>query len=206
MIDYFALLNEPRRPWIDVEELKEKFLALSSDFHPDRVHGASEDEKQSANQRYVELNAAHACLRDPKERLRHLLELEQGVKPRDLQSTPVEMTELFMEVGKLCHEVDSFLREKARVTSPLLRVQIFERGLEWNDNLKSLQERIAAQRESLVRELISLNQVWISPPKIDGCREREALPLDRLETLYRIFSYINRWSAQVHERRVQLSF
>jgi hypothetical protein len=115
------------------------------------------------------------------------------------------MTELFMEVGHLCHEVDGFLREKAGVTSPLLRVQVFERGLEWSDKLKSLQERIAAQRQSLVRELISLNEAWTSPPKIDGCGGREALPLERLESIYRVFSYTNRWSAQIQERRFQLS-
>jgi DnaJ-domain-containing protein 1 len=205
MTDYFALLNEPRRPWIDVEELKEKFLALSSEFHPDRFHSASAEEKEFANRRYTDLNAAHACLREPKERLRHLLELEQGAKPDDLQNIPVEMTELFMEVGQLCREVDLFLSEKAGITSPLLKVEVFERGLEWNDKLKSLQERIGAQREWLVQELISLNEAWTLPPKTDGSGRSSALPLERLESIYRVFSYTNRWSAQIQERRFQLS-
>ena len=205
MTDYFALLNEPRRPWIDVEELKEKFLALSSEFHPDRFHNASAEEKESANRRYADLNAAHACLREPKERLRHLLDLEQGAKPDDLQHIPVEMTELFMEVGLVCREVDLFLGEKAGITSPLLKVELFERGLEWNEKLKALQERIGNQREWLVQELVSLNEAWTSPRKIDGSGERRALPLERLESIYRIFSYTNRWSAQVQERRFQLS-
>jgi len=36
MTDYFALLDEPRRPWLDVSSLKQKFLARSSEVHPDR--------------------------------------------------------------------------------------------------------------------------------------------------------------------------
>ena len=37
MADYFALLDEPRRPWLDPEELKAKFHALTATVHPDRV-------------------------------------------------------------------------------------------------------------------------------------------------------------------------
>jgi hypothetical protein len=40
MQDAFALLNEPRRPWLEAEALKQKFLALSSAVHPDRVSAA----------------------------------------------------------------------------------------------------------------------------------------------------------------------
>ena len=57
MPDYFALLNKPRRPWLDADLLKQKFLALASDLHPDRVHNASEAEKSEATKRYAELNA-----------------------------------------------------------------------------------------------------------------------------------------------------
>src|SRR5215472_9636832 len=77
MVDYFALLDEPRRPWLDAEPLKEKFLALSATVHPDRVHNLSETERAAAQERYTELNAAYQCLREPKERLHHLLELER---------------------------------------------------------------------------------------------------------------------------------
>ena len=84
MADYFALLDEPRRPWLDPEILKDKFHALAATVHPDRVHRASEPEKQEANQRYAELNAAYRCLREPTKRLRHLLELERGKKIEDV--------------------------------------------------------------------------------------------------------------------------
>ena len=57
MTDNFALLNEPRLPWLDPDLLKEKFFPLSAPFHPDRIHNASDAEKLSANQRYAELSS-----------------------------------------------------------------------------------------------------------------------------------------------------
>src|ERR1700756_1925347 len=119
MADYFMLLNEPRRPWIDPEELKQKFLALSSQVHPDRVHGAPEAERLAASRRYAEINSAYNCLREPKDRLRHLLELELGAKPVDIQRVPEEVMNTFFEVGQLCKEADRFLAERGKVSSPL---------------------------------------------------------------------------------------
>ena len=118
MIDCFALLNEPRRPQIDLETLKAKFRALSTEAHPDRFHNESDSEKEAVNQRYLELNAAYNCLRQPQERLQHLLELELGTKPDHLQQIPNGAMDLFVEVGQLCRELDGFLREKTRITSP----------------------------------------------------------------------------------------
>lgn len=82
MTDAFALLSESRRPWLDADALKSRFLPLSAEVHPDRVHSASEAEKAAANTRYAELNAAYNTLREPRDRLLHLLELEAGGKPR----------------------------------------------------------------------------------------------------------------------------
>ena len=87
MADYFALLNEPRRPLLDADLLKQKFLALASDAHPDRAHNASESEKAEVTQRYAQLNAAYNCLAEPKLRLLHLLELER-FQPRSRICSP----------------------------------------------------------------------------------------------------------------------
>ena len=85
MTDAFALLGESRLPWIDPDGLKERFLRLSGPFHPDRVHSASESERQEANRRFAELSSAHHTLREHRDRLLHLLELESGAPPRDIQ-------------------------------------------------------------------------------------------------------------------------
>ena len=41
-MDYFALLDEPRQPWLDPAALKEKFLARGAEAHPDKFPDATE--------------------------------------------------------------------------------------------------------------------------------------------------------------------
>src|SRR5437868_15422691 len=108
MTDYFSLLQEPRLPWIDPGRLKQKFLALSAEVHPDRVHNSPAAERTQADERYSQLNTAYNYLREPKDRLRHLLELELGTKPPDIQRVPVALMNELFAVGKLCKETDAF--------------------------------------------------------------------------------------------------
>ena len=200
MTDYFAFFDEPRRPWLDAEILKQKFLTLSAAIHPDRVHNLGEAERASAQARYTELNAAYNCLREPKERLHHLLELELGALPKDIQRIPSDLMDLSLEVGKGCREADAFLAEKAKVTSPLLLVTFFERGQVFADELQALRQRVNSLNEHLTAELQQIDAAWQS-----GAASRTVL-LQRLEELYRLFSYFARWMAQTQERIVRLSF
>src|SRR5688572_31276475 len=160
MTDAFALLNEPRQPWLDAEALKQKFIQFSSEVHPDRTHNAPEAEKQQTNQRYAELNAAYNTLREPRDRLLHLLELEAGAKPSDIQRIPPGTMDLFVEVGQLCRDVDTFIGEKSKVTSPMLKVELFEKGMDWTDKLNALQKQIEAKRTELEAELKAMNLIW----------------------------------------------
>ena len=206
MTDYFALLNEPRHPWLDADALKQKFLQLSGEVHPDRVHNATAEEKASANKRYADFNAGYNVLREPKERLLHLLEVELGDRPKDIQRIPPGTMDLFVEVGQTCRDVDSFIAEKSKVTSPLLKVQMFETGMEWTDKLNQLQQKINGKRDELTAELKQMNTTWQSAPVIGSPERVKALPLERLEQIYRVFSYVARWTEQIQERVVQLSF
>ena len=203
--DCFSLLDEPRRPWLDVTALKAKFLARSAEVHPDRVHSASEAERAAAQEHYTALNAAFNTLREPKDRLQHLLELESGAKPGNIQSTPAELTDLFFEVGRLCRDVDFFLLEKGRANSPLLKVKMFQRAMDWTNQINSLQQRLTAKRGELEAALQAMNETWAVAPAEPDAR-RVALPLARLEQLYRTFSFLSRWTAQLQERVVQLAF
>ena len=155
MKDNYLLLKEPRRLWLEADLLKTKFFALSSEVHPDRIHNAPESEKLAATQRYSELNAAYQCLREPRSRIRHLLELELGAKPSDLTDIPDELMNLFLAVGKEFRDVDTFLAEKAKATSPMVQVQLFESGMERVDQLNNLTRNIFSLRETLLEELKS---------------------------------------------------
>ncbi|HEY5042892.1 MAG TPA: hypothetical protein VIK53_12915 [Verrucomicrobiae bacterium] len=201
MSDYFALLDEPRRPWLDADLLKQKFLALSASAHPDKSHSAGSLEKTAATKSFAELNAAYRCLAEPKSRLLHLLELELGAKPKDIQQIPAALADLFAEVATTCRNADGFLAEKNRATSPLVQVQFFERGQDWVEKLNALQKKLNEPREQLASELKPLDAQWTSA---DAVSRREILP--KLEELYRLFGYFNRWNRQIQERVVQLSF
>jgi hypothetical protein len=201
MTDNFALLNEPRRPWLDADLLKQKFFVLASGAHPDRIHDASESEKAEVTKRYAQLNSAFNCLAEPKLRLLHLLELELGAKPKDIQTIPAALADLFAEVANSCRNADVFLAEKRQATSPLVQVQFFERGQDWITKLNILQRKLNDLREQLTGELKSLDAQW---GVAGGSARREILP--KLEELYRLFSYFNRWNNQIQERVVQLSF
>lgn len=200
MIDYFALLGEPRRPWLDSELLKQKFLALSSSVHPDRVHNLGEAERAAAQERYTDLNAAYNCLREPRERLHHLLDLERGALSKDVQRIPGELMDISLEVGQACREADAFLAEKAKVTSPLLQVTFFERSEGFRDKLQGLRQKIEGLNNRLNEELKQVDDSW------QASLEKRGSLLPRLEELHRLFSYFARWTAQIQERIVRLSF
>jgi DnaJ-domain-containing protein 1 len=205
VIDYFALLDEPRRPWLEPEELKARFLDRSAGFHPDRIHESSEAQKTAANQRFRELNSAYQCLRDDRERLAHLLELERGARPESVQAVPSGRMEMFFEIAQICRQTEMFLEADSKAASPLLKARNYAERLEWTDRLQALQQKMNIQREALLVELRNMNSFWENAP-LPGSPERlQALPMDRLEEIYRQLSYLARGTAQAGEQLVQLS-
>jgi len=205
-MDNFALLQEPRQPWLDPDSLKAGFLRLAAQLHPDKTHQAGAEEKTAANERYAEINAAYHCLLEPRDRLLHLLELESGAKPKDVQSIPPGAMDLLVEIGQACRETDLFLATRAKTESPLLKAQMFETGMAWTDKLNQLRQRIDSRRGELLDELKSMNAIWNAAPPPGSAGRAAALPLERLEQMYRVLSYMARWAEQIQERLVRLSF
>jgi DnaJ-domain-containing protein 1 len=200
--DYFALLGQPRRPWLEAEPLRERFLTLSTNVHPDRVHHLGEAERASAQEKYIELNAAYNCLREPRDRLRHLLELELGSLPKEIQAVPSELMDFAMTIGEACRQADGLAGEKAGTTSPLLKVQLFERSQACTEKLQKLHQEILRRRESLVAELRELDRQWAG-----GSGPSDRIPaLQRLGELKHLLSYLDRWTSQIQERVARLSF
>lgn len=188
MTDFFALLGEPRQPWLDAKLLKKKFLALSAESHPDRVHNSNEFEKKTANDNYTQLNAAYQCLSNPRERLRHLLELESGHKPSDLEKVPAELMDCFMKIAPLFRDCDKFIAKKDKTTSPLLQARMFEQAQEWVDKLEVPEKKLGDAREK----------------NLDELRQMNSIVLARLEEIYRLLGYYDRWLKQIQERRFRL--
>lgn len=198
MTDYFALLDEARRPWLDADSLKRKFLTRSAEVHPDRVHGAEAATKAAAQQRYAELNAAYLCLREPRDRLRHLLELELGHKPGELQEMPPELADLFMEIAPVLRQADGFLAKYSQMSSPLLRAQGFNEAQQFTERLTGRQQALKERQDRLLARLEELDATWAAAP---GSR---AGLLPELESICRRLGFFSRWNGQLQERLLRL--
>jgi molecular chaperone HscB len=203
--DYFALLGQPRRPWLDADALKEAFHRLAAQVHPDRVASASPTVRAEANERFAELNAAYSTLRDIKLRLAHLLQLETGSVPREIQRIPAAVADLIFEAGQLIRDADDLIAAKAANTSPMLKLRHFEAGLALADKLLALQRRLNDVAGTLDREMRDLNPHWSRADGVEPARRADLLPLGRLTDLYHAQSYVTRWMQQLQERIAQLA-
>jgi DnaJ-domain-containing protein 1 len=195
MIDHFRVLGEPRRPWIDIAELKTKFLALSSLHHPDRTQSAGTIESVD----FAALNVAYNCLRDVPQRVAHLLEVETGEKPASVQNIPGELMDWAFETGALVREADQFIAEKERNTSPMIAIKHFEKGMQFTDRLNAMQTRIQQALGPLNERLRQMNTAWDSISG-DSWTRSSQLPLSELATIYQRYAFLNRWNQQIQER------
>jgi molecular chaperone HscB len=110
-IDYFALFEMPRKLWIEMTGLEQKFLQLSWKLHPDNFVNASEQERELSLKRSSELNDAYRTLRDPIARVEYLLAIEGERKEGEKkQQAPPELLE---EVFELNESLDELREAKA---------------------------------------------------------------------------------------------
>ena len=205
MEDHFARLTIPRRPWLDVEELKQRFHELSTEVHPDQSKNDTVKTKAALEQEFAEVNAAHQCLSNIKTRVRHLIELELGQAPENVQSIPVEMTDWFMEIGAICRKVDAFLTNKEQQNSPMLQAALMGDGIALNEEVAEMHQKLQAEVTKINDSLKALNPDW---ERLDGVIDGRApiLPLAKLDALGQRLSFWVKWRAQLGERSSRLMF
>jgi curved DNA-binding protein CbpA len=194
-MNHFERLGFSPRPWIDAGGLKDKFLQLSAQAHPDK---ASASDKDSSEKRFQELNASYNVLRNTRARLLHLLELSGAAKQEHVQEVPPAALELFPEVAAATKRADGLIKEKAAANSPMLRVQFMERGLEEVERLQELQGRIREKINAIENSLKDLNASWSSAPTdavLKAASEAAAA-----------LGFFERWNAQLQERIGALTF
>lgn len=188
MTDYFALLDQPRAPWLDPAALKEIFHRKTLAHHPDAMVTGSGNE-------FAELNAAYQTLQDPKRRLHHLLNLE-GHPPSANQTVPAQLQELFPALGALRQRVDVVLEKNRTTTNALSRSLLKPEILALRKDLETWRNKIGALLDSATEELRELNSRWASDS------DAQIVPLSEL---YLQFAYLGRWSDQLDEAAFQLA-
>src|SRR5215469_13344033 len=92
--DFFSIFGLPRKLWIEMSELEQKFLQLSWKLHPDNFVNAADEERELSLKRSSELNDAYRTLRDPIARVEYLLAIEGERKEGEKkQQAPPELLE-----------------------------------------------------------------------------------------------------------------
>ena|SRR5690349_3349825 len=105
-VDYFALFEMPRRLWIEMSSLEQKFLQLSWKLHPDNFINATETERELSLKHSSELNDAYRTLRDPVGRVEYLLAIEGARKEgQHKQQAPPELLEEVFELNESLDEL-----------------------------------------------------------------------------------------------------
>jgi curved DNA-binding protein CbpA len=189
MIDYFALLQQPRRPWLDPGKLKEKYHQLTIETHPDRQLSKTDGVSPPD---FANVNEAYRVLSDPKLRLQHLLVL-QGASAANADAVPQALSDVFLETGTLIQEIDRLLARSTStsLSKALLRLEVLEKQKLAADQLEKLQ----SMHKTAIKELQAIDQGWVSNPEL----------APRLSELSSTFAYLGRWITQLEERQFQLS-
>jgi curved DNA-binding protein CbpA len=177
MPDHFAVLAQPRRPWLDEGALKEAFHRATAQHHPDLAGGSGE--------MAAALNAAYAILREPAARLKHLLELEV---PAALQVRAAIAPELGAVFGKI-----AVLRQKSAAyekKNTLARALAMEEGQTLRTEIEATLAALGKAESAALEELRALDARW---------EERDPQNPALVATLQQHFAYLSKWQGQLRE-------
>jgi len=190
MTDYFALLDQPRAPWLDPESLKDAYHRKTLQTHPDTATA------ESTEAGFAELNKAYQVLHDPKRRLHHLLDLEGSAPSAADQTVPQELHDLFPAIGALSQRANLFLGKMRTASTALSRSLLKPELLQLQKETTELRERIQTLSDTALAQLREANSRWDKNSSQD---------IAALSNLYFTFAYLGRWSSQLDELAFQLS-
>jgi curved DNA-binding protein CbpA len=183
MRDLFAVLGEPRQPWLDLDELQERYHRLGLTNHPDV-------KTLDAPGEFASITEAYRVLSDPKLRLQHLLQLE-GNDPAQNAAVPESLLELFSRTSDFLTRAAKFWSRREEATNALSKsllqaeIRAIQREL---DQLIADTTALFRQAERTTR---ALNPSWRAH-------------LAELGEIYRLVGFVTRWLAQLYEWKFRL--
>ena len=188
MTDYFAVLQQPRRPWLDPDQLRQEYQRLTFEQHPDRSNRVDQGSD------FAEVTEAYRVLGNPRLRLQHLLSLEASVS--QTSEVPPEISAVFMNTASLVSEIDRLLQRRDATTSALAKSML-------RTEITTMQRRVSASLHDLdklhahaIDALQKLDERWIN--------DRAGIAPE-LGKLAQRFGYLDRWIGQLREKQFQLS-
>jgi molecular chaperone HscB len=175
-LDHFALFDLPRKLWIEMAPLEQKFLQLSWKLHPDNFVNASAEEQERSLKRSSAVNDAYRVLRDPVARVEYLLEIEGARKEGEhKQQAPPELLE---EVFELNESLDELRDTK-----------------ESGGDLAALKARLESAEKNFQEKLVEVDQqLQVAAQQWDAALEANAGDNDRAAIKVRLNELLNRRS------------
>ena len=129
--DFFAMFEMPRKLWIEMGALEQKFLQLSWKLHPDNFVTATAEEREISLKRSSELNDAYRTLRDPIARVEYLLAIEGTRKVgQNKQQAPPELLEEVFELNESLDELRAAKSSGGDTAALKQRLQAEEKNFE----------------------------------------------------------------------------
>jgi hypothetical protein len=189
MPDYFAILQQPRRPWLDPEALKECFHRETARSHPD-VSGGGDDGQ------FATLNAAYSALRDPASRVRHLLELEAPGELAASREIPSDLGDLFMRIAGFRRSLDVFSEKESAASSALARALLAGEKAALSREGDAIRASLEAAYEAALGTLRTVDADWNNSSRPPDVAARLAALLPRC-------AYLSKWRSQLSEALFQ---
>lgn len=191
-VNPFEILGVEARPLPDPEVVKERYLELSGQEHPDRVE---ESGRSDAVERSMRLNGAFKMVSKTSARLRALLE-EEGVEVNShAQRIPPDLSDLFMSIGMLWRELDGFLIRCEASETELERAMMAKEVVAFLRRLQEVQGQVFEKRQELNETLVKVDEGWM----------RGERDLKELEVLYQREAFVEKWEEQAGERMHRIS-
>jgi molecular chaperone HscB len=190
-VDYFAIFGLPRKLWIEMSGLEQKFLQMSWKLHPDNFVNASEPERELSLKRSSELNDAYRTLRDPVVRIEYLLEIEGARKEGEhKQQAPPELLEEVFELNESLDELREARQSGGNLAALKARLEVAE---------KNFQEKLGevdAQLQAVARE-------WDAALEADAAERKKVIA--QLNELLNRRSYVRNLVANVAKELAEAS-
>ena len=187
MLDHFARLDQPRRPWLEEAALKEAFHRATAQEHPDRAGGSGEMAST--------LNAAYAVLRDPAARLKHLLELDWPDASLMPAGIAPDLAEMFGQIAALRQQGAALKKREAAAQSPIGRALLAEEHAVHRRKIECGLAVLASAEAAALGELRGLDAAW---------EQRDETTRGRLAAAQQRFAFLAKWQLQLREDLFQL--
>ena len=141
--DYFLMFELPRKLWVEMGALEQKFLQLSWKLHPDNFVNSSSEEREISLKRSSELNDAYRTLREPVARVEYLLAIEGARKEgQNKQQAPPELLEEVFELNESLDELRDARSSGGDTASLKQRLEAAEKHFE--DKLSEVDGQLQA--------------------------------------------------------------